>query len=101
MIDPAHLRIEIMTSGRLTLVLRENASWADFEIFAPQFLAAHGGTVIDRADSPVERVRTVKFGSAEVWLAFDDAMARFEINSKDAAGDACVRRLAQKLGTGR
>ena len=46
MIDPTHLRIETMASGHLTLVLRENASWADFEIFAPQFLAAHGGTVV-------------------------------------------------------
>ena len=64
MIDPAHLRIETMASGHLTLVLRENASWADFEIFAPQFLAAHGGTVVHKADSPVERVWTVKFGGA-------------------------------------
>jgi hypothetical protein len=98
MIDPAHLRIETMESGHLTLVLREDAAWTDFEIFAPQFLAAHGGILVDRADSPVERVWTVKFGDAEVWLAFDDLMARFEINSKDAAGDACVRRLAEKLG---
>jgi hypothetical protein len=98
MIDPAHLRIETMASGRLTLVLRENASWADFEIFALRFLAAHGGTLADRADSPVERVWTVRFGDAEVLLTFDDAMARFEIDSKDAAGDDCVRRLTQMLG---
>ena len=98
MIDPAHLQIETMASGHLTLVLRENASWADFEFFAPQFLTAHGGTVVHKADSPVERVWTVKFGDAQVWLSFDDALARFEIDANDTAGDACIRRLAQKLG---
>ena len=98
MIDPAHLRIETMASGHLTLVLRQNADWADFESFAHDFLAAHDGVVVDRADSAVERVWTVTIGHATLWLAFDDFQARFEINSKDAAGDTTVRALAQTLG---
>jgi len=56
MIDPAHLHIETMESGHLTLVLRENADWADFESFARDFLAAYGGGIVDRADSAVERI---------------------------------------------
>ena len=98
MINPAHLRIETMASGHLTLVLCQNADWSGFESFARDFLAAHSGTVIDRADSAVERVWTVAIGNAKLWLAFDDFQARFEINAKDAAGDAAVRALAQTLG---
>jgi hypothetical protein len=98
MIDPAHLRIETMASGHLTLVLREDASWADFEIFAPQFLAAHGGVPIEKADSPVERVWTVTLDGAALWLAFDDYAARFELNARDAEGDAVLKALAARLG---
>jgi hypothetical protein len=98
MIDPKHLRIETMSSGNLTLVLRENADWYDFESFALKFLAAHGGKVVDRADSPVERVWNVTIGDATVWLAFDDYFARFEINAQDEAGDQVVRELERTLG---
>jgi hypothetical protein len=97
-IDPAHVRIEQMASGHLTLVLREQACWEDFEGFANDFLSTVGGTAQSRVDSPVDRVWTVRIGGAEVWLAFDDPGACFEINAKDAAGDACVRTLAAQFG---
>ena len=87
-----------MASGHLTLVLRENAAWEEFGAFATGFLAEVGGMVLSRADAPVDRVWTVQIGSAEVWLAFDDLMARFEINARDEAGDACVRALVKRFG---
>ena len=98
MIDPAHLRIETMGSGHLTLVLREDASWSDFEIFAPRFLTEHGGTVVDKADSPVDRIWTVQLDGAKLSLVLDDYMARFELDARDAAGDAVLSTLAAKLG---
>jgi hypothetical protein len=97
-IDPAHLRIEPMASGHLTLVLRENAVWEEFAAFAEAFLVEVGGMVVSRLDGPVDRVWTVRIGGAEIWLAFDDPTARFEINARDDAGDACVQALAKRFG---
>jgi hypothetical protein len=97
-VDPAHVRIEQMASGHLTLVLREQAVWEDFEAFANGFLDAIGGATVSRVDSPVDRVWTVRIGGAEVWLAFEDLLARFEIDARDDAGDACVRTLAARFG---
>jgi len=97
-IDPAQVRIERMASGHLTLVLREQACWEDFEAFANDFLATVGGSTESRVDSPVDRVWTVRIGGAEVWLAYEDLLARFEIDARDDAGDACVRTLAARFG---
>jgi hypothetical protein len=96
-IDPAHLRIEPMASGHLTLILRERADWADFETFANDFVTMTGGRILCRADSPVERVWDVTIRGANLWLAFDDYEGRFEINAKDATGDDVVRALAAEL----
>jgi hypothetical protein len=97
MIDPAHLHLETMASGHLTLVLREGAEWGEFGAFATGLMARLDGEVVSRADSPVERVWTVRVRGVDLWLAFDDWHHRYEFNSRDDAGDALLATLEAEL----
>jgi hypothetical protein len=87
-----------MASGHLALILLEDAGWEGFEAFACGLVERLGGEVLERNDTPVERVWSVRIGAAAVWLAYDDAFARYELNARDAEGDALVLKLATTLG---
>jgi hypothetical protein len=87
-----------MASGRLSLILREGAEWGGFEQFANGFLSSVGGEVVSRADSPVERVWTVRVRGETFWLAFDDWHGRTELSAQSVGGDAVLTALAAELG---
>jgi hypothetical protein len=99
-IHPDHVRLERMASGCLSLILREEADWSDFDAFAAELLALVDGQVLSRADSAVERVWTVRVRGQELWLAFDDWHHHFELSARDSDGDDILRALAAELGGG-
>jgi hypothetical protein len=90
-------RIERMASGNLTLILREG-EWEAFDTFADDFLRQVGGAVISRADSPVERVWSVRIRGEDFWLAFDDWHHHYELSARSERGNAIVTALAAELG---
>jgi hypothetical protein len=61
------LEIRLMASGDESLLLTERVGWEAFPMFAETILGFVEGTVVDRADTPVERVWTVRI---ESWQGF-------------------------------
>jgi Protein of unknown function (DUF3630) len=100
LIDPAHLRLDRMATGQLSLVLREGAAWSEFATFATEFLALCDGQVLSRADSPVERVWSVRIRGQDFWLAYDDWHGRYELDARSTAASAVAEDLAAELARG-
>jgi hypothetical protein len=93
-----HLRLERMASGHLALVLRERADWDGLDDLADELLRIVGGLITSRADSPVERVWTVRIGGEDFWLAFDDWQGRTELAARGARGDAILTAMLEAFG---
>jgi hypothetical protein len=99
------LEIEPMASGHRSLRLTRAVAWEDFGPYAEAVVRALDGTVLDRADSPVERVWIVRICAGTYWLSFDDFALGVSLDSRDAAADAQIedirRRLLEVAGRGR
>ena len=66
------LAVREMASGELSLLLTEHVQWESFPDYANAILRLVGGSVVDRADGPAERVWTVSIGGQLFWLAHDE-----------------------------
>ena len=86
-----------MASGDLSLLITEEVSWESFPDQAQSFTNRFGGKVIERIDTPVERVWTVMIKGCEFWLSFDDFCLGMSLDSKSSSCNPVVRELYNVL----
>jgi hypothetical protein len=91
------LEIEPMASGHRSLRLTRAVAWEDFGPYAESVARALGGSVLSRADSPVERVWTVQIGEGKYWLSFDDFGLGVSLDSRDSVADAHIEDIRSRL----
>ncbi len=89
------LAIQEMASGESSLLLTERIQWESFPVYAEAVLQLVGGTVVDRADGPVERVWTVSIGGALFWMAHDDIGV--SLDSKTIESSSMIPSIQQTL----
>jgi len=89
------LVVRKMASGDLSLLLTDRVDWETFPDYANAVLRVLGGTVVERADSPVERVWTVSIGGALFWLAHDEVGV--SLDSKSTASSSFISSIQQTL----
>lgn len=95
----APYQINKMASGDLSLMISENVSWYEFPTRADAFLRQVGGSVIHRADSPVERVWDVMVHGQLFWLSYDD-WTGMSLESTSESCNKIVQDLQGKLRGG-
>ena len=91
------LRLEPMASGEQGLRLTERVSWQEFGPYAEALVAALGGRVTARADSPVECVWTVEIDGATYWLGLDDFGLGVSLDPRDPAAGMAMERIRARL----
>ena len=91
------LEIETMASGHRSLRLTRAVAWEEFAAYAESVLRTLNGSVLHKADSPVERVWSVKIDDGQYWLSFDDFGLGVSLDSCDAAADDQIERIRSKL----
>lgn len=89
------LAIQTMASGDLSLALTGTVAWEDFPADASAIAARLDAAIVDKADSPVERVWTIRVRGSEFWLAHDELGV--SLDSKDAAASKLIPALLDKL----
>ena len=88
---------EQMASGDLSLLLTERISWRSFPSYAETLLEIVGGTVVDRVESPVERVWTVRICGQLFWLAYDDYPLGVSLDSQNSDASSKILEIQQTL----
>lgn len=91
------LAFEPMASGHRSLRLTTVVGWEGFQSYANAIVAALGGRVLDRVDSPIERVWTVEVDGGRFWLALDDYGLGVSLDSCDAQADARIDAVLLQL----
>jgi hypothetical protein len=91
------LLIEPMASGHRSLRLTRAVGWDQFEAYAEALLDMLQGSVLSLADSPVERVWSVRIVGEQYWLSLDDFDLGVCLDSCDAAADARIDALRSIL----
>jgi hypothetical protein len=91
------LAFEPMASGHRSLRLTTAVSWESFADYAEEIVETLGGSVLDRVDSPVERVWTVRIDGAWFWLALDDFGLGVSLDARDAKGDTALDGIRSRL----
>ena len=89
--------IRTMASGNLSLLITEDVSWESFPDQAQDFTDKVGGEVIERIDTPVERMWTVRIKGCEFWLSFEDFPLGMSLDSKSGSCNSVVRELYSVL----
>ena len=89
------LVIQQMASGESSLLLSERVPWESFPAYAEAVLRLIGGRVVDRVDSPAERVWTVDVGGKLFWLAHDEIGA--SLDSKSGESSLLIPSIQQTL----
>jgi hypothetical protein len=89
------LDIMEMASGDSSLLLSERVPWESFPTYAEAVVQLVGGSVVDRADSPVERVWTIDVGGRLFWLAYDELGV--SLDSKSEQANALIPSFRQTL----
>ena len=79
------LVVQEMASGNASLALTERVDWESFQGYAEAVLQLIGGSVVERVDSPVERVWTVTVGGELFWLAHDEVGVSLDSQSREAS----------------
>ena len=91
------LRFERMASGQQGLRLTERVSWQEFGPYAEALVAALGGRVTARVDSPVERVWTIEIEGATYWLGLDDFGLGVSLDPRDPGAGMAMDRIHARL----
>jgi hypothetical protein len=91
------LDVETMASGNPALRLTEQVTWQEFPGYAARVISCLGGAVVDRADSPVERVWTATIQGAAFWVAFDDFALGVSLSPQDAAAARLIPNIRDTL----
>jgi hypothetical protein len=85
--------VRTMASGDLSLLITEDVSWESFPDQAQKFVDRFGGNVVERIDTPVERMWTVKIKGCKFWLAFDDFPLGMSLDSNSSNCNPVIREL--------
>jgi len=91
------LELEPMASGHRSLRLTRAVAWEDFAAYAESVVRMLDGSVLQRADSPVERVWSVKIGAGHYWLSLDDFGLGVSLDSCDRAADDQIESIRATL----
>ena len=91
------LQFEAMASGHRSLRLTRRVAWEDFGPYADAIVSALDATVLDRVDSPIERIWRVRIGAGQYWLGLDDFGLGVSLDSCDAAADAQIEGVRERL----
>lgn len=86
-----------MASGDLSLFITEDVSWESFPDQAQSFTDRFGGKVIERIDTPVERMWTVTIQGCKFWLSFEDFPLGMSLDSKSSSCNPVIRKLYDAL----
>ena len=86
-----------MASGNESLLLTERVGWESCPTYAEAISSWLERTIVDRADSPVERVWTVRIGEWSFWLAYDDYPGGVSLDPKDSNASALIPAIRQRL----
>lgn len=89
--------IRTMASGDLSLFITDDVSWESFPEQAQSFIERFAGEVIERIDTPVERVWTVRIKGCKFWLAFDDYPSGLSLDGKSNACNPVILELYSAL----
>ena len=91
------LEIRPMASGNQSLLLTEQVDWESFPTYAEAIVQLVGGTLVDRADGPDQRVWTVSIGTQVFWLAYDEFPLGVSLDPRNGEAAALVPAIRQKL----
>jgi hypothetical protein len=91
------LIVEPMDSGDLSLRLTRRVTWEDFARYARAIVSLLGGSIDERADSPVERVWVVTIRGAPFWLSFDDFGLGVSLDARSSAASSLIPILRDEL----
>jgi hypothetical protein len=86
-----------MASGNFSLLLTEDVSWSSFPNQAQRFIDLFGGEVIERIDTPVERVWKVTIKECSFWLTFEDYPLGLSLDAKDSSCNSVIQELHDEL----
>jgi len=86
-----------MSSGNLSLQVTESVSWESFPDQAQRFLDRFDGRVVERIDTPVERMWIVIIRERRFWLTFDDYPPGLSLDSTDSLCNPVIQELHRSL----
>ncbi|HET9396400.1 MAG TPA: DUF3630 family protein [Nitrospiraceae bacterium] len=86
-----------MASGDLSLLITEDVSWESFPDQAQKFVERFDGKVIDRIDTPVERMWAVTIKACEFWLVFEDFPLGMSLDSKSSSCNPVIQEIYSAL----
>lgn len=86
-----------MASGNLSLLITENVSWESFPDQAHNFMDQFDGKVIERIDTPVERMWIVMIKGCKFWLTFEDFPLGLSLDSTSSSCNPVIRELYRAL----
>jgi hypothetical protein len=72
-------------------------SWESFPEQAQNFMDRFGGEVIERIDTPVERMWVVRIKGCMFWLTFDGFPPGLSLDSQSSACNPVIRELYSAL----
>ena len=79
------LVVQEMASGEASLLLTDRVPWESFPGYAEAVLRIVGGDVVQRVDSPVERIWTVRIEGQLFWLSHDQVGVSLDSKSREAS----------------
>jgi len=91
------LQLEPMASGNQSLRLSAQVTWQAFAAYAPAIAALLGGSIVERADSPAERVWTAEIEGERFWISFDDFGLGVSLGPQDTAAAALIPHIREQL----
>ena len=92
--------VRTMASGNLSLLITEDVSWESFPDQAQKFVERFDGVVIERLDTPVERMWTVMIKGCKFWLSFDDFPLGLSLDSRSGMCNPIIQELHSALTSG-
>jgi len=91
------LELETMASGEQSLRLTAKVPWEKFPAYATRVVDLLGGTIQDRADSPVERVWGVTVLGRPFWLSLDDFGLGISLDPRDPSAASLIPEIRSRL----
>jgi len=79
------LVVQEMASGETSLLLTDRVPWESFPGYAEAVLRLVGGSVVQRVDSPVERIWTVRIEDQLFWLAHDQVGVSLDSKTRESS----------------